>query len=59
MLGKFDPHYHTKKFGHVERDGDEIGNSSFLKKVIRKQTNPVGAYNKRAKREDSESEEEE
>jgi hypothetical protein len=32
--------------------GDEIGNSNFLKKVIKKST-VVGAFNKRARREDS------
>ena len=34
------------------------GNSSFLKKVIRKQNEPVGAFNKRGRREDSVSSEE-
>jgi hypothetical protein len=38
--------------------GDEIGNSNFLKKVIKKSSIP-GAFNKRARREDSVSSSEE
>jgi hypothetical protein len=50
-MGLFDPRY-------AKRHQDEIGNSSFLKKVIRKQNEPVGAFNKRGRREDSVSSEE-
>ena len=50
-MGLFDPKY-------AKRHQDEIGNSSFLKKVIRKQNEPVGAFNKRGRREDSVSSEE-
>ena len=50
-MGLFDPRY-------AKRHQDDIGNSSFLKKVIRKQNEPVGAFNKRGRREDSVSSEE-
>lgn len=50
-MGLFDPKY-------AKRHQDDIGNSSFLKKVIRKQNEPVGAFNKRGRREDSVSSEE-
>ena len=50
-MGLFDPKY-------AKRHQDEIGNSSFLKKVIRKQNDPIGAFNKRGRREDSVSSEE-
>jgi hypothetical protein len=50
-MGLFDPKY-------AKHHQDDIGNSSFLKKVIRKQNEPVGAFNKRGRREDSVSSEE-
>ena len=50
-MGLFDPKY-------AKRHQDEIGNSSFLKKVIKRQHEPVGAFNKRGRREDSVSSEE-
>jgi len=50
-MGLFDPRY-------AKRGQDEIGNSNFLKKVIKKQNNPLGIFNKRGRREDSMSSEE-
>lgn len=51
-LGIYNPNHHKNP-----RDGDDqIGNSSFLKKVIKKVERPLpGAFNKRNRREDSES----
>ena len=50
-MGLFDPRY-------AKKGQDEIGNSNFLKKVIKKQNNPLGIFNKRGRREDSMSSEE-
>ena len=48
MMGLYNPSYRKG----TDQDGDEIGNSSFLRKVIKKQTVP-GTFNKRGRREDS------